>query len=178
MRKHNGMRPQDVAILLKIIALQDQPWQLQDLSNALRISLSEVSESLNRSRIAGLVDHQKKLVSRQNLLEFLEHGLRYVFPADPGALVRGVPAAHSHPEFRSKFVSDMEYVWPHIKGKTLGLTIEPLYLKLPESVGEDPVFYKLVCLTDMVRAGKVREVQFAISKLRKMILHESSYQPG
>jgi hypothetical protein len=27
--------------------------------------------------------------------EFLIHGLKYVFPAYPGALVRGVPTAHS-----------------------------------------------------------------------------------
>jgi len=30
-------------------------------------------------------------------MEFLEHGVRYVFPAEPGSLTRGVPTAHAHP---------------------------------------------------------------------------------
>ena len=62
MRKHNGMRPQDVAILLKIILLDSKNWQLVGLSSALKISISEISESLNRSRLAGLVDYNKKKV--------------------------------------------------------------------------------------------------------------------
>jgi predicted transcriptional regulator len=53
------MRPQDVAILLKIVAKDREDWQLQPLSNELRISIAEISESLNRSRMAGLVDFKK-----------------------------------------------------------------------------------------------------------------------
>jgi len=45
------------------------------------LSASEISESLNRSQIVGLIDGKKKKVSRQSMMEFLEHGLRYVFPA-------------------------------------------------------------------------------------------------
>ena len=88
------MRPQDVAILLKIVSINSENWQLARLANSLRISISEVSESLNRSKIAGLIDYNKKKVSKQNLLEFLEHGVRYVFPQEPGALTRGIPTAH------------------------------------------------------------------------------------
>ena len=48
------MRPQDVAILLKIVAKDQEDWQIQPLSNDLRISIAEISESLNRSRMAAL----------------------------------------------------------------------------------------------------------------------------
>ena len=70
------MRPQDVAILLKLIALGDKDWQLTSLSHALHISISEISESLNRSRLSKLIDFEKKKVSRHNLMEFLEHGIK------------------------------------------------------------------------------------------------------
>jgi len=60
MRKHNGMRPQDIVILLKIIALGKGTWQLKDLARQLFISLSEVSESLNSSQLAGLIDYVRK----------------------------------------------------------------------------------------------------------------------
>ena len=62
MRKHNGMRPQDIPILLKIIALEEQNWHLNDLSNYLNISISEISESLNRSKLANLIDKVEKFV--------------------------------------------------------------------------------------------------------------------
>lgn len=175
MRKHNGMRPQDVAVLLKIIALDGQPWQLVGLSNSLRISISEISESLNRSRLASLIDYNKKKINRQNLLEFLEHGVRYVFPQQPGAMVRGIPTAHSHPFMKKNFISEMNYVWPDNKGKEMGLMIEPFYPKQVEAVIEDPEYYKLLALVDVIRVGKVREIKYAVDELKKDILHEPSY---
>jgi hypothetical protein len=175
MRKHNGMRPQDIAILLKIISLDGQPWQLVSLSNSLKISISEISESLNRSQFAQLIDFNKKLVNRNNFLEFLEHGVRYVFPQKPGSMVRGIPTAHSHPFMKNIFMSEIDYVWPDNKGETLGLTIEPFYPKQVEGVKEDPQYYKLLALVDVIRVGKVREVKNAIIELKKNILHESSH---
>ena len=175
MRKHNGMRPQDVAILLKIISINSESWQMVSLANSLRISISEISESLNRSRIAGLIDYNKKRINRQNLLEFLEHGVRYVFPQEPGSMVRGIPTAHSHPTMKKNFISEMDYVWPDNKGTTMGLMIEPLYPKQVEAVNEDELFYKLLSLVDVIRVGKVREIQYALIELRKSILNESSH---
>lgn len=55
MKKHNGMRPQDIVVLLKIISIHDS-WRNIDLANALQISPSEVSEALNRCMIARLID--------------------------------------------------------------------------------------------------------------------------
>jgi len=81
------MRPQDIAVLLKIISKGNTPWRHQDLSNELFISQSEISESLHRNQIAGLIDGDKKKVYRQSLLNFIEYGLRYVYPAKPGAIV-------------------------------------------------------------------------------------------
>jgi hypothetical protein len=174
MRKHNGMRPQDVAILLKIIALNNSNWQLVGLSNSLFISVSEISESLNRSQIAGLVDASKKKVNRQSLLEFLEHGVKYVFPQQPGAMVRGLPTAHSHPYIKEHFASDLNYVWPDPRGELIGQLIEPFYPKQVEAVKVDYKFYKLLVLVDVIRVGRVREIKFANNELKKIIADESS----
>ncbi len=175
MRKHNGMRPQDIAILLKICSINESNWQLVPLSNSLRISISEISESMNRSRLAHLVDHNKKRVNRQNLLEFLEHGMRYVFPQEPGAMVRGIPTAHSHPDMKRNFISEMDYVWPDSGGTSMGLRVEPFYVKQVEAVKEFPLFYKLLSLVDVLRVGKVREVKFAMEELKKH-LYESKLE--
>lgn len=174
MRKHNGMRPQDVAVLIKIISFGDNSWQLSILANSLSISISEISESLNRSRQAKLIDYEKKKINSQNLLEFLEHGIKYVFPQQPGAMVRGIPTAHSHPFLKKHFISEMNYVWPDPKGGTMGLLIEPLYPKQVNAVKGNDRFYKLMALIDVIRVGKVRETKFAIEELKKEIINESS----
>lgn len=169
------MRPQDVAVLLKIIVIENQHWQLVVLSNSIKISISEISESLNRSRHAKLIDFNKKKINRQNFMEFLEHGVKYVFPQQPGALVRGIPTAHSHPFMKNKFISEMNYVWPDNKGKEMGLTIEPFYPKQIEAVIEDQTYYKLLALVDVIRVGKVREIKFAVNELKKIILNEPTH---
>ena len=170
------MRPQDIAVLLKIIATGDTSWQNKDLSAALSLSASEISESLNRSQIARLIDEKKKKVSRQSLMEFLEHGLRFVFPAEPGPLTRGVPTAHAHPFMSNLFPSEEPYVWPNAEGKVRGVAIEPLYEGVTKAIRTDEDLYKLLALADVIRVGKVRERKVAIEELKKTILHEPSIE--
>ncbi|MCX6267961.1 MAG: hypothetical protein NTW16_11475 [Bacteroidetes bacterium] len=105
MKTHNGMRPQDVVILLKICTLQGDDWRFQDIAESLKISPSEVSESLERSRLAGLVSESKRTVYTSSFLDFLVSGLKYVFPALPGAVVRGFPTAHSAPPINTSIVA-------------------------------------------------------------------------
>jgi hypothetical protein len=169
------MRPQDIPVLFKIVALGDAPWGVQPLSNALFISLSEVSESLNRSRLAGLIDHNKKRISRQNLMEFIEFGVKYVFPQEPrGTMSLGTATGLSHPFMKEKFHSEYSYVWPDAKGDLVGLVIEPFYDNQPAAAKLDPLFYKLLALMDVVRVGKVREVNVALTEIKNIVLHESS----
>ena len=59
MKAHNGMRPHDIAVLLKILSMEEG-WMSKDLAASLYISASEISESLNRSMIAGLLSADKK----------------------------------------------------------------------------------------------------------------------
>jgi len=172
MRTHNGMRPQDVVILLKILSLKGQHWQYRDLAHNLSISISEVSDSLKRSHTAGLVDESKKKIFRQSLMEFIEFGLHYVFPQIPGTMVVGYPTGHSHPYFKKKFISDENYVWPYMDGNVRGLAIEPLYKGAVAACQKDPDLYLMLASIDMVRLGRARERKEALNELKKMILHE------
>ena len=109
MKKHSGMRPHDIVILLKIAAKGSQKWFMKDLSYELNISASEISESINRSVIAGLIAPNKKKLMKLALMDFLEHGLRYVYPQQPGAMVRGIPTAHSAAPLNTKIVSNEHF---------------------------------------------------------------------
>lgn len=165
------MRPQDLVILLKIITLGDRTWNLKDLSNFLYISHSEISESLDRSAFANLIDYSKKNVHRSNLLDFLVYGVKYVFPASAGVLTRGIPTAHSHP-FLKKYVSSaFDYVWPYSFGEIIGQSIEPFYPNQVNAVKEDEQLYKLLALIDVIRVGKLREITVAKEELKKAIAY-------
>lgn len=166
MRKHTGIRPQDIPILIKIISTKDKPWLIQDLAFSLFLSQSEVSESLHRSLYAGLLDGSKKKVQKQNLLEFLVYGVKYTFPQQPGALVRGMPTAFSHPKLKNKIISETKLVWPDDESQVIGFCIEPFYPKQVRAAKNDEYFYYMLCLIDMLRIGKPREVSFAKEELK------------
>jgi RNase P protein component len=171
MKKTPGTRPQDLLVLLKIVALQNSHWRTTDLANQLFISQSEISEALYRNRIARLVDDSKRNVHRESLLEFLEHGVKYVFPVRPGAIARGTPTAHSAPPLSTKVHSgETIYVWPDLEGMVRGETIEPLYPTVPKAARIDERFYEIVALTDAIRIGRPREAELATAELRKRIL--------
>jgi len=173
MRAHNGMRPLDVVILLKIISQRDTAWQYRDLSAKLYMSVSEVSESLSRSHIAGLIDDSKKNIRLNGLMEFIEFGLSYVFPVVPGQIVTGVPTAYSHPFYKLQFSGTIDYVWKSEEGSMRGLSIEPLHKGVPQAVLEDELLYKLLASIDILRVGRSREKKMALEQLKMIILNES-----
>jgi hypothetical protein len=170
MRAHNGMRPQDVPILLKIIAKGHNEWLNKDLAAELFLSSSEISESLNRSLIAGLVNNEKKKVHKQSLLEFIEYGIKYTFPTLPGSIVNGLPTAHSHPLLQNTFSSENLFVWPDVFGEKMGQAIEPLLKSAPKASQLDNRFYGLLALTDVFRVGKSREKKVALEVIKKEFL--------
>ena len=170
MKKHTGMRPHDIVVLLKIVTMGDGNWYGKDLAQQLFISNSEISESLNRSAIAGLLSQDKKKVMKKSLIEFLEYGLPYVFPTQPGAITRGVATAHAAPPLNSLISSSEGYVWPSATGSAKGQALEPLHQKVPEACKADQKLWELLALADALRIGRVRERKLAVEELSKRVL--------
>lgn len=164
-----AMKPQDIVILLKIILCKGKAWQSKELASQLYISASEISKSLKRSEYAGLISADRTTVARQSLMEFIQYGLHYVFPAKPGSMANGILTAHSHPFMAKHFSADMKYVWPDAKGYDRGLIIEPLYENVVRAVKEDEQLYKILALIDVIRVGRVREMKLAVEELKKEI---------
>jgi len=172
MKKHNGMRPQDIVVLLKIISIRDDKWRNIDIAHAIGISPSEVSEALNRCKIARLIDSKKRKVNINSFIEFLVYGLKYVFPTEPGPIVKGIPTAHSASPIKEHISSDADvYVWASAKGSHRGQAIEPLYKTLAKIVKDDKLFYELLTIVDTIRVGRVREIKIAIEELNKRLKH-------
>ena len=164
-----SMKPQDVVVLLKIIALDNDNWQQIPLAHSLKMSQSEVSQSVARSKYAGLLDDSGKKVMRQALYDFLLYGLAVVFPTKPGAVVRGITTAHSASPLNKEISSSEDYVWPFPKGNVRGHGITPLYATVPQAALDDEQLHALLALADALRVGKAREKNIAVQELKNRI---------
>lgn len=164
------LKSQDIVVLLKVYSLKGE-WTYSELATRLKMSSSEVHAALKRCSTSGLYSDKRRKVLKPALEEFLVHGLKYVFPTQPGALVRGMPTAHSAKPLKDLLVtSDHDiYVWAFGSGKVKGQEIKPLYRSVPEAVSEDRQLYEMLTIVDGLRVGKVRERELAAAELRKRL---------
>lgn len=167
--QNQQLKPQDVLLLLKIVSDNAPSWSQKPVAEALGLSQSEVSEAVGRSKYAGLLAPNGKAVMKMALLEFLQYGLRYVFPIKPGAVVRGVPTSHSAKPLSDEIQSSEAYVWPYGQGTVRGHSILPLYPSVPEAALKDEKLHELLALADALRVGRAREKDLAVKELKKRL---------
>jgi len=171
MKQHNGMRPQDIVVLLKIIVLNNYKWRQLELSKMLYMSQSELSEGMNRCKIAALVDERKKVVDKSALFEFLVHGIKYVFPLEAGRLVYGLKTAHSTESLQNLFPNSDEdvFVWEMKGGTVKGQSLTPLHKNVALAAKDDPKLHELLALVDIIRLGVAEESTIAVAKLKELM---------
>ncbi len=140
------------------------------------VSKSEVNASINRSIAIGMarLDRKSKLpkANANALLEFIVHGIKYVFPANPSAIVRGIPTSFAAPVLKGKLMTAGEfiYVWPDAEGDDKGQSVQPLYKTVPMAVKNDQRLYGFLALIDAIRLGQSRERNLAAKQLEKMLI--------
>lgn len=148
-------------------------YTARSLEDVTGISKSQVNLSLKRCQDVGLLRYDRKTglprVNAKALTEFIVFGLKYVFPARPAEIVRGVATAFAAPVLKQKLMSAGELipVWPDARGRTKGQSIEPLFKSVPFAVRKDPELYALLALVDAIRIGQPREVNLAVSLLKQ-----------
>jgi len=164
------MKSQDIVILLKKTTSKGQNLSCRGLAKSLGMSASSVSESLERCKNAKLLDRNKKRVNILALVEFLCHGIMYVFPIELGRVIRGIPTYTSATPIKEQITDNGEcYVWRYGQGTARGHQITPLYASVPEAVLKDDELYQLLVIVDTLRMGGVREKNIAIEELTKRI---------
>ncbi|MCC4272199.1 hypothetical protein LL254_15935 [Marinobacter nauticus] len=212
----DGIKSQDLGLLLKLVSLQKQErlgpgykaqqawphdWQdwddegefpatwmgeffgdessypaaytVRSLEAETCIGKSQVSNSLRRCFDVGLAKKDRKSgvprVNSKSLYEFIVYGAKYVFPAKPGQLVRGIRTAFSAPVLENHLFSAGELlpVWPDARGSNKGLEVSPLFKTVGHAVRRDPELYALLALVDAIRIGSPRESNLAKELLKK-----------
>ena len=159
------------------VPVGEEAFSVRALEESTGISKSEVSGALRRCLDVGLAKLERgsglPRANTRALLGFVMNGLKYVFPARPGPLVRGIPTAHAAPVLAGRLLSAGEHihVWEDAHGSVQGQRVEPLYKSVPRSVRRDAALYAMLALVDAVRLGQERESALA-GKLLAQYLRE------
>ena len=160
------MKPQDVLIVLKLLA-SGWPGSYAALGQKIGLSASEAHAALRRAQQSGLVHPNSNRPNKSALAEFLLHGLKYVFPAQPGPSSRGMPTSFAAPPLAGEFISQASsadeniLVWPDPEGEHRGYELKPLCRSVPKAARNDPKLYEWLVLADALRSGRARERELA-----------------
>ena len=174
-----SMKPQDLVVVLKLATVGDDRWSYSGLAKAVSISVGEVHHCVERLQLAGLVRHRLRdpavpkraivyasmdmAVARSAVIEFLVHGLRYVYPAEYAGVGRGIPTASSAPALAGLLAAPpIPFVWPLATGEVRGQGLVPFHASAPAAAIQDVRLYRLLAIAELLRVGSARERAVAL----------------
>lgn len=173
MAKLTGpLKAQDILVLLRLLVWKSNvPWRYAEVARELGMGASEVHSAVKRAERVELWDPLTRRPNRATLIEFLVHGLRYVFPAQILGKGKGMPTAHSAEALKQQLIVEKSdnYVWPVRGASVEGTQISPLYSAAPRASKRSKELYELLALIDSLRVGKVRERELAAKELSRRI---------
>jgi hypothetical protein len=163
------IKPQDVLVCLDV-ALHDANRSYAEIAAHLHFSVGAVHMAVQRSIEAQLLNGDGKPIL-PNLLEFLTHGVRYIFATKVGRIVRGVPTGTSAPQVQEWLTMQPEraLVWPDPRGNIRGHSIKPLFASVPDAARECSALYTSLALVDIIRVGSARECTVASQALAQQL---------
>jgi len=102
------------------------------------------------------------------VVEFLVHGLKYVFPPHRGGMTRGIATSYAAAPLKGFIARGEEPipVWPFAEGNERGIELTPLYRTVPFAALRDSALYELLAIADALREGRARERKIAEEQLR------------
>jgi hypothetical protein len=166
------LKPQDLVVLLKLLSVGDQRPSYAQLATELFMSPSEIHASVQRARASRLIQGPKPngRPSEKALEEFLMHGVKYAFPAQPGPVTRGIPTASAAAPLNRKMTQeDPAPVWPYEQGTKRGYAVTPLHKNVPRAALRDANLYQMLALVDAIRIGGARERELAARELAQRL---------
>lgn len=167
------LKPQDLAVALKLVTLAGSRLPYAELSKRLRLSQFEAHAAVQRLLAARLVvdlgEGPRPVMAA--LRSFVVYGAPYCYPAVRGEVTIGFPTAYAVAPLKDLvlFSQEMPPVWPHPEGTARGPALLPLYEKLPLAALDDAPLYELLALFDALRMGQARERELATKLLEERL---------
>ena len=135
------LKPQDLAVVLKLVTLNGGRISYAALAAQMRLSQFEVHAAVQRLTAAKLVV-ERDGAARPNmeaLRAFVINGALYAYPPVRGEKTIGFPTAHAAAPLKGRVLAskDSMPVWPHPEGPERGEALLPLYSQLPLAASDD-----------------------------------------
>jgi hypothetical protein len=166
-----ALKPQDVVVALKLVALRGERLTYEELGKRLKLSQFEAHAAVKRlvaAKLATEIEGEVRPIIA-SLKCFIYYGAPYSFPPVRGEMTIGFPTAYGVSPLKEKvlFADENPPVWPSADGTTRGMTLLPLYEKAPLAAVEDKALYEMLSLFDALRIGAARERQLAMELLEE-----------
>lgn len=156
------LKGQDIVVLLTL-ALRDREanWiepDVRSLATAIGYDLAGTHRAMQRLEEARLYQRKSQRVPRAACVEFLLHGVPYVFPAHLGPETRGIRTAWGAEPLSAEFprANALPPVWPDPYGDARGFALEPIHHLAITASGRHPQLHAQLALLDARRAGDAR----------------------
>lgn len=176
------LKPQDILVALKLVALGREKWTYASLAESLGLSVSETHAAVKRGLESRLLtklewDGQKAerpLPALIQIERLIVDGLPYIMPTPLSArkVCMGMPTADGvsplDDEFFKASPGYLPPVWPVRGGQMKGWALAPIYRTCPFAAKGDTRLYELLTLADGMRVlqARVREAAKRIFKER------------
>ncbi len=162
----------DFLVLLKLAASGDPSRSVRKLEEELGLPKSSVASSIRRLEQAHLLigARRSRVLAKLAVVELLTHSARYLFPAEVGGWVLGLPTAHSVSELADELMPEGDpVVMPLPEGPLRGRSLAPIHPLAPPAAARDPRLHRLLALLDALRIGRARERQLAARRLKRCL---------
>jgi hypothetical protein len=157
-----ALKPQDLAILFKLVALSGKWLPYQEMAKQMYLSQFETHAAMQRliaCRLARAAENGSVRPIMQVLHSFVFYGAAYVYPAVRTEITIGFPTAYGAAPMKEHVLYADEFppVWPHAEGSVRGPGLLPLYANAPLAARDDGNLSQLMTLFDALRIGQARE---------------------
>ena len=170
-----ALKPQDLVVAFKLVTMGSERVPYSELGRRLGLSQFEAHAATKRLVAARLANDVGGDITpiMATLKNFIFYGAPYCFPPVRGELTIGLPTAYGVSPMKEKvlFADQNPPVWPSAEGTVRGMTLLPLYEKVPIAALEDKALYELLALFDALRIGQKREQEMAIGLLEERLRH-------
>jgi hypothetical protein len=157
-----SLKPQDLAVLFKLVALGGQWLPYQAMAKQMFMSQFETHAAVQRLMACRLARPEEDGSVRpimQILHPFVFYGAAYFYPAVRTEITIGFPTAYGAQPLKEHvlFADEFPPVWPHPEGTVRGPGVLPLYENAPLAAREDNALAQMMTLFDALRIGQARE---------------------
>ena len=169
-----ALKPQDLAVLFKLVALAGQWLPYQEMARQMFLSPFETHAAIQRlvaCRLARTAEGGGVRPIMSVLHPFVVYGAAYVYPAVRTEITVGFATAFGAAPMKEHvlFSDELPPVWPHPEGKVRGQGLLPLYEKAPLAALEHAALAELLTLFDALRIGQARERTLASQLLEERL---------